>query len=166
MDVVRNTYWVITTPIDGITCATEGVSSLTMAEITVGSIGRSAHPHYSVTMVTRLISSSVSYVTGTVNPLLLPTVKLSPQHGESYLTCTSKTSLNWSLDIGTDQMLTRRAVFHDKYQVNCNCVLAWPPNWILVGLVILRAAFKFGRRVNFALRRKMLNPPIARLPAI
>ncbi len=29
-----------------------------------------------------------------------------------------------------------------------------------------RAAFKFGRRVHFALRRKMLNPPIARLPAI
>ncbi len=30
----------------------------------------------------------------------------------------------------------------------------------------LRAAFKFGQRVHFALRRKMLNPPIARLPAI
>ncbi len=29
-----------------------------------------------------------------------------------------------------------------------------------------RAAFKFGRRVHFALRRKMLKPPIARLPAI
>ncbi len=28
------------------------------------------------------------------------------------------------------------------------------------------AAFKFGRRVHFALRRKMLKPPIARLPAI
>ncbi len=26
--------------------------------------------------------------------------------------------------------------------------------------------FKFGRRVHFALRRKMLKPPIARLPAI
>ncbi len=33
-------------------------------------------------------------------------------------------------------------------------------------LPALRAAFKFGRRVHFALRRKMLNPPIARLPAI
>ncbi len=33
-------------------------------------------------------------------------------------------------------------------------------------LTILRAAFKFGRRVHFALRRKMLKPPIARLPAI
>ncbi len=30
----------------------------------------------------------------------------------------------------------------------------------------LSAAFKFGRRVHFALRRKMLKPPIARLPAI
>ncbi len=30
----------------------------------------------------------------------------------------------------------------------------------------LRAAFKFGRRVHFALRREMLKPPIARLPAI
>ncbi len=30
----------------------------------------------------------------------------------------------------------------------------------------LRAAVKFGRRVHFALWRKMLNPPIARLPAI
>ncbi len=29
-----------------------------------------------------------------------------------------------------------------------------------------RAAFKFGRRVRFALRRKMLKPRIARLPAI
>ncbi len=27
-------------------------------------------------------------------------------------------------------------------------------------------AFKFGRRVHFALRRKMLKPPIARLSAI
>ncbi len=26
--------------------------------------------------------------------------------------------------------------------------------------------FKFGRRVHFELRRKMLNPPIDRLPAI
>ncbi len=30
----------------------------------------------------------------------------------------------------------------------------------------VRTAFKFGRRVHFALRRKMLKPPIARLPAI
>ncbi len=30
---------------------------------------------------------------------------------------------------------------------------------------ILRAALKFGRRVHFALRRKMLKPPITRLPA-
>ncbi len=30
----------------------------------------------------------------------------------------------------------------------------------------MRAAFEFGRRVHFALRRKMLNPPIARFPAI
>ncbi len=30
----------------------------------------------------------------------------------------------------------------------------------------LRAAFKCGRRVHFALRRKMLKPPIARFPAI
>ncbi len=29
-----------------------------------------------------------------------------------------------------------------------------------------RAAFKFGRRVHFALRRKMLKPPIAHLSAI
>ncbi len=29
-----------------------------------------------------------------------------------------------------------------------------------------RAAFKFGRRVHFALRRQMLKLPIARLPAI
>ncbi len=29
-----------------------------------------------------------------------------------------------------------------------------------------RAAFKFGRRVHFALRRNMLKSPIARLPAI
>ncbi len=29
-----------------------------------------------------------------------------------------------------------------------------------------RAAFKFGRHVHFALRRKMLKPPLARLPAI
>ncbi len=31
---------------------------------------------------------------------------------------------------------------------------------------IMRTAFKFGRRVHFALRRKMLKPPIAHLPAI
>ncbi len=30
----------------------------------------------------------------------------------------------------------------------------------------LRAAFKFGRRVYFALRRKMRKPPITRVPAI
>ncbi len=30
----------------------------------------------------------------------------------------------------------------------------------------LRAAFKFGRRVHFALRRKIQNPPITRVPAI
>ncbi len=29
-----------------------------------------------------------------------------------------------------------------------------------------RAAFKLGRRVHFELRRKVLKPPIARLPAI
>ncbi len=34
------------------------------------------------------------------------------------------------------------------------------------GGFFLRAAFKFGRRVHFALRRKMRKPPIARLPAI
>ncbi len=33
-------------------------------------------------------------------------------------------------------------------------------------LLFLRAAFKFGRRVHFALQRKMLKLPIARLPAI
>ncbi len=33
-------------------------------------------------------------------------------------------------------------------------------------LLNIRAAFKFGRRVHFALRRKMLKSPIARLPAI
>ncbi len=32
--------------------------------------------------------------------------------------------------------------------------------------MLRRAAFKFGRRVHFALRRQMLKPPIARLPAI
>ncbi len=31
--------------------------------------------------------------------------------------------------------------------------------------VVFHAAFKFGWRVYFALRRKMLKPPIARLPA-
>ncbi len=35
-----------------------------------------------------------------------------------------------------------------------------------LNLKILGAAFKFARRVHFALRRKMLKPPIARLPAI
>ncbi len=30
----------------------------------------------------------------------------------------------------------------------------------------LRAAFKFGRSVHFALRRKMRKPPISRVPAI
>ncbi len=33
-------------------------------------------------------------------------------------------------------------------------------------MLFLRAVFKFGRRVHFALRRKMLKPPVARLPAI
>ncbi len=33
-------------------------------------------------------------------------------------------------------------------------------------LWLFRAAFKFGRRVHFALRRKTLKSPIARLPAI
>ncbi len=33
-------------------------------------------------------------------------------------------------------------------------------------LPILRAAFKFGRGVHFALRRKMRKPPISRVPAI
>ncbi len=37
---------------------------------------------------------------------------------------------------------------------------------VIIVIIILRAAFKFGRRVHFALRRKMLKPPIARLPAI
>ncbi len=32
--------------------------------------------------------------------------------------------------------------------------------------LLFRAAFKFGRRVHFALRRKMLKPPIVHLPAI
>ncbi len=32
--------------------------------------------------------------------------------------------------------------------------------------IFLRAALKFGLCVHFALRCKMLNPPIARLPAI
>ncbi len=36
---------------------------------------------------------------------------------------------------------------------------------IIEYLNTLRAVFKFGRRVHFVLRRKMLNPPIARLPA-
>ncbi len=31
---------------------------------------------------------------------------------------------------------------------------------------LMRAAFKFGRRVHFALRRKMRKPPITRVPAI
>ncbi len=42
---------------------------------------------------------------------------------------------------------------------------AYPSLFITFG-TFLRAAFKFGRRVHFALRRKMLKPPIARLPAI
>ncbi len=33
-------------------------------------------------------------------------------------------------------------------------------------LNFLRAAFKFGRGVHFALRRKMRKPPISRVPAI
>ncbi len=33
-------------------------------------------------------------------------------------------------------------------------------------LMTLRAAFKFGCRVHVNLRRNMLKPPIARLPAI
>ncbi len=33
-------------------------------------------------------------------------------------------------------------------------------------IFLLRAACKFGRRVQFVLQRKMLKPPIARLPAI
>ncbi len=37
---------------------------------------------------------------------------------------------------------------------------------ILILILFLRAVFKFARRVHFALRRKMLKPPIARLPAI
>ncbi len=40
---------------------------------------------FSTAMATRLISSGVPYVTGTVNPLLLPTARLSSQHGEPYL---------------------------------------------------------------------------------
>ncbi len=32
--------------------------------------------------------------------------------------------------------------------------------------IIWAFAFKFGRRVHFALRRKMLKSPIARIPAI
>ncbi len=36
----------------------------------------------------------------------------------------------------------------------------------LANAFFCRAAFKFGRRVHFALRRKMLKSPIARLPAI
>ncbi len=39
------------------------------------------------------------------------------------------------------------------------------PTKIMI-ILFLRAAFKFGRLVHVALRRKMLNPPIARLPAI
>ncbi len=37
---------------------------------------------------------------------------------------------------------------------------------LLAAGFLLHAAFKFGRRVHFALRLKMLNPPIAHLPAI
>ncbi len=36
----------------------------------------------------------------------------------------------------------------------------------LIRICFLRAGFKFGRRVHFALRRKMLKPPIARRPTI
>ncbi len=41
---------------------------------------------------------------------------------------------------------------------------SWPSRCSRV--IILRAAFKFGRRVHFSLRRKMRKPPITRLPAI
>ncbi len=37
---------------------------------------------------------------------------------------------------------------------------------IEIAMRLLRAAFKFGRRVHFALQRKMLKSPIARLPVI
>ncbi len=39
----------------------------------------------------------------------------------------------------------------------------WMPNHTIF---FLRAAFKFGRGVHFALRRKMRKPPISRVPAI
>ncbi len=47
---------------------------------------------FSTALVTRLISSSVPNVTGTVNLLLLPRARGSTQHGEPYVM--SKTSLN------------------------------------------------------------------------
>ncbi len=37
---------------------------------------------------------------------------------------------------------------------------------VISAFLFLRAAYKFGRRVHFALRRKVLKPPIARLHAI
>ncbi len=53
------------------------------------------------------------------------------------------------------------------HSMSCVCH-PWNPIWSDHGSDhgVIIAAFKFGRRVHFALRCKMLNPPIARLPAI
>ncbi len=40
------------------------------------------------------------------------------------------------------------------------------PSYIYIYIRPFRAAFKVGRRVHFALRRKTLKSPIARLPEI
>ncbi len=52
--------------------------------------------------------------------------------------------------------------------LEANFRLFWIGAFIIIEIAmrLLRAAFKFGRRVHFALQRKMLKSPIARLPVI
>ncbi len=42
----------------------------------------------------------------------------------------------------------------------------WTAFFLQSASPFLRAAYKFGRGVHFALRRKMRKPPISRVPAI
>ncbi len=59
-----------------------------------------------------------------------------------------------------NSMLTRQRLFRSRPELN------WATALLFWYTMDERAAFKFGRRVHFALGRKMLKPPIARLAAI
>ncbi len=69
----------------------------------------------------------------------------------------------WSENIGIPSNLARKRLF---YTYGFEHPLFYNRSSPKLWRHLFSPAFKFGRRVHFALRRKMLQSPIARLPAI